>query len=67
MSSAVFILWALAVGYSRVYLGYHTAAQVVVGLLVGVATAAAWAHGAEMVRSLSSSVVRVSASSINTQ
>eukprot|EP01063_Lacrimia_lanifica_P005672 TRINITY_DN13410_c0_g1_i1.p1 TRINITY_DN13410_c0_g1~~TRINITY_DN13410_c0_g1_i1.p1 ORF type:complete len:216 (+),score=68.34 TRINITY_DN13410_c0_g1_i1:47-649(+) len=40
--AALLLLVVAAVGFSRVYLNYHTAAQVVVGTLVGGGFAAAW-------------------------
>lgn len=41
-ASVVVLLAAAAVSWSRVYLGYHTVSQVLVGTLAGVACAVVW-------------------------
>lgn len=42
LASLVVLLVAAAVAWSRVYLGYHTVNQVLVGSLAGTLSAAAW-------------------------
>ncbi|KAG8925517.1 hypothetical protein FRC02_009616 [Tulasnella sp. 418] len=38
----IFIPWASSVACSRIWLGYHTGAQVIAGVSVGVVTALVW-------------------------